>query len=197
MKILTRRKIRKIIIAAFVVAMMLLPIRSFAEKQDQLQLSEQKIKAGLIYNFLKYTEWPSEKMARPAAPLVVCILGTGDPFDGYLQPIEGRTVNQRIIKLRHLSSTADAEGCNMLFIGSDEQAQWPALHGFLANKSILTVADFSGFSHAGGMIEFGTEDNRIQVWLNIEAVTSAHLRIYDSLRRLAKATNPPSPGGAK
>ncbi len=197
MQILGGAKIQKIMIAALVAVIFLIPLGSFAEEQSQMQLSEQKIEAGLIYNFLKNTEWPPGKMGPPSSPLVVCILGTDDPFNGYLQPIESRTVNQRTIKLRHISNTEETGGCHMLFIGSDEQAQWPALHTFLAQKSVLTVGDFDGFSSSGGMIEFGTENDHIQIWLNVEAVSLSHLHIFDSLRRLAKTTHPSSQGGAE
>ena len=193
MQFLVRRKI----FVFFSVVMLLLPLRCFAQEQSQLQLSAQKIKAGLIYNFLKYTEWPSEKMATTPATLVVCIFGTEDPLSGYLQPIEERTVHQHVVKLQHISTVEEAAKCHMLFVGGDEQAQWPALRTFLANKSVLTVGDFNGFSRAGGMIEFSTEDNRIQIWLNIEAVSESRLHIYDSLRRLAKVTHPPSTGGVE
>jgi hypothetical protein len=184
----------RIACAVVILALLMQPLFAFAAEQSQLQLSEQKIKAGLIYNFLKYTEWPPSKTE---GPLVVCIFGSEDPFSGYLNPIEERTVNQRTITVRHVSSIEKTDSCHMLFISGDEQAQWPALHRFLADKSVLTVGDFDGFSKAGGMIEFGAEENRIQIGLNIQAVTEAHLRIYDSLRKLAKTTHPSSPGGAE
>jgi len=178
---------------ATVVAMFLLPLCAFAQEQNTLQLYEQKIKAGLIYNFLKYTEWPVIKKA--PAPIVVCIYGAEDPFDGYLQPIEDRTVNQRQINMRHVSGREELSVCNLLFVNSSEQAGWPALRDYLANKSILTVGDFPGFSNSGGMIEFDTRNNRVQIELNLQAITAANLHVYDSLRRLAKTTH--SSGGAE
>jgi hypothetical protein len=191
MQFLTRRKI----LVLFIAVMFMLPLRGYAQDQSQLQLSEQKIKAGLIYNFLKYTEWPVSKAEAPA-PLTVCIFGTEDPFNGYLQPIEDRTVNQRKIKLRHISKIEESTSCHMLFVNADEQTEWPALQHTLVNRSVLTVGDFPGFSNAGGMLEFSTGDNRIQILLNIDAVNKTHLRIFDNLRRLAK-TSHSSSGGAE
>ena len=165
---------------------------ALAQERNELQLEEQKIKAGLIYNFLKYTAWPANKTSE----LVVCILGSEDPFNGYLQPIEGRTVNQKSIVLRHVSSAQDAEKCDMLFIGAAEQAQWPILQKNLSHTSVLTVGDFNGFANDGGMIEFGANDNRIQIDLNSGAVDAAHLRVGEGLRRMAKTTHG-QPGGGE
>jgi hypothetical protein len=165
-----------------------------AQAQNSLQMEEQKIKAGLIYNFLKYTQWPPEAAA--SSSLVVCIFSIEDPFSGYLQPIEDRTVNQRSISLRHISRIEDAANCHMLFVGNDEQEQWPALRRSLDKKSVLTVGDFEGFAGNGGMIEFDTKNNRVQIELNPDAASAAHLRIYENLRRLAKTTHA-APGGGE
>jgi len=167
-----------------------------AQAQTSLQLEEQKIKAGLIYNFLKYTKWPPTASG-DSSPLIVCIFSAEDPFSGYLQPIEDRTVNQRQITLRHISKIEDAANCHMLFVGSDEQGQWPALHRSLGGKSVLTVGDFDNFADSGGMIEFDTKDNRVQIDLNPDAASAAHLQIYENLRRLAKTTHATSGGGGE
>jgi hypothetical protein len=174
---------------AFLAAALLLASPCFpALAQGQLQLSEQKIKAGLIYNFLKNTAWPP---AKANGPVVVCVFGASDPFGGYLQPIEDRTVSQREITLSYIRKVEEAPGCHAIFVGLGARASWPALQAALAGKGVLTVGDFTGFSRAGGMIEFGREDERIQIKLNAGAVSAAGLRIYDSLRRLAKTTQQP------
>lgn len=165
-----------------------------AHAQTQLQMEEQKIKAGLIYNFLKYTQWPPER-SESSSPLVICIFGAEDPFSGYLRPIEDRTVNQRPISLRHISRIDEASNCHMVFVGKDQQDQWPDLHRSLDGKSVLTVGDFENFASNGGMIEFNTRDNRVQIELNPDAAAVAHLHIYDNLRRLAKTTHAASGGG--
>jgi uncharacterized protein DUF4154 len=172
---------------------------------ESIQLVEQEIKAGLLYNFLKYTDWPpaasapapSETVAPPAvppaaatpsaantAPMIVCLLD-GDPFAGRLQPMAGRTVNQRAIEIRKPAGLADATMCALIVIHADAKPQWNELHAALANKPMLTVSDFPGFSDAGGMIEFTHTDNRIGVKINTDALAAAHLRVQDRLLKLA------------
>lgn len=149
---------------------------------DNLQLAEQEIKAGLLYNFLKYTEWPTSIMEH-ASKIEVCILGD-DPFGEYLQPMAGRTVNQREITLRNLRDIASAGSCQLLFINAAEKANWPALRKFISGKNILTVSDYNGFANAGGMIEFDRQDNHIHAELNMGAVTAAGLHVHERLLKL-------------
>jgi hypothetical protein len=147
---------------------------------EPIQLVEQKIKAGLLYNFLKYTQWPA-----PVTPgVVVCLMG-GDPFDGALTPMAGRTVNERTIAVRTLDDIGQAHDCAMLIVNADSKDSWPVWRAALSKKPVLTVSDLDGFAAQGGMIEFARTDNRIGVMINLGAVTAAHLRVEDRLLKLA------------
>src|SRR5690242_6977255 len=78
-------------------AVTLLPIfsaSSQAEEHNRLQLQEQTIKAGLVYNFLKYTTWPEGA----GGNLRVCFFG-GEPLNGNLSSLEGRTAQQSTINI--------------------------------------------------------------------------------------------------
>lgn len=158
---------------------------------ETLQLQEQEIKAGLLYNFLKYTEWPAL-----SSSLVVCVYGE-DPFGGYLQPINGRSVNQHEIALRAVHAVGETGACQLLFVNAAEKEHWPELQRFLFGKPVLTVSDFEGFAGSGGMIEFGRKNDHISVELNIEAVTAAHLQVGDRLLKLVTVVHSQPPEGGR
>jgi len=164
-----------------------------AQEADSLQLSEQKIKAGLIYNFLKYTEWPADKKPEGDAPTIVCILGNEDPFSGYLEPIAAKTVHRHSVTLRHVSSTSDTGACHLLFVSAAEKQHWKELQTFLAGKHVLTVGDFPGFADEGGMIELGSREDHVYIELNVKAISQAQLVIYNELRRLSSTTQASPP----
>lgn len=168
---------------------LLLFLGGTAQAEENLQLFEQDIKAGLLYNFLKYTEWPPESLAGTASQIVVCIFD-GDPFEPYLKPMGGRTVNQREINIRIVHNTAETSGCHLLFAGADDKERWSELWPFLAGKSVLTVSDGADFAESGGMIEFGEKDHHISVTLNMDAVTAAKLRVQDRLLKLVTVVHP-------
>lgn len=161
-----------------------------AAENRALSLPEQKIKAGLLYNFLKYTQWPLSE-ERPSST-IVCLWG-GDAFNGNLQAIHGRIVNQQQIVLREIDSLEKVTQCHLVFINAEAQNEWPKLAQILAGKSVLTVSDFSGFIHAGGMIQFGRKNQHIEIAVNIQAITDAQLYVQDSLLRLATVVYPSTP----
>jgi hypothetical protein len=176
------------LVAIVLATMLMLPARA-----ADVQLVEQQIKAGLLYNFLKYTQWPAERAQRTGAAIKVCLLG-GDPFDGHLQPMAGRTVNEHVIEVRNVRTMADVDDCSLLFVHADQKENWPELQKALAGKSVLTVSDFQGFALSGGMIEFTRTANRISVTINTEPINSANLQVEDRLLRLASVVRAASSG---
>lgn len=158
-----------------------------ARAEEQLELIEQEIKGGLLYNFLKYTQWPTE--AAPNEVITVCLYG-GDPFNGHLQPMSGRTVNQRVIQVRRVENLKQAEGCSLLFVDGTQKAVWPVLERALTGKGTLTVSDFDGFAESGGMIEFVRVERRIGVKVNKDALDKNDFRLQDRLLRLASVIHP-------
>lgn len=177
---------RALALSGLALALMIAPARA----QDSLRLVEQDIKAGLIYNFLRYTQWPPP--TREGRPMTVCVYG-GDPFGGRLQPMAGRTVNQRTIEVRAVAAEREFDACALVFINSEQREEWPRLRTYLARRSILTVSDYDGFARSGGMLEFTRINNRIGVRMNVGAAEAANLRVQDRMLRLAQVVRTDSP----
>ena len=151
-----------------------------------IKLYEQKIKAGLVYNLLKYTSWPSaEKTTIHKSTIKVCIFGA-DPFDGYLTPLEGRTANQAIISIVHITRINEIDSCQALIVHRSEENQLQSLLEFIGQKSVLTISDISQFSQRGGMVELAKEDEKIALLVNNKVVVNAGLVIEDPMLKLAK-----------
>lgn len=177
--------------ARFALALLIAAVLSpAAAAQDSVRMAEQDIKAGLLYNFLRYTHWPDA--SRSDSAMVVCFYGR-DPFGGRLSPMAGRTVNQRTIVVRAVRAHSEIDTCSLFFLNADERASWPDLHAYLTRRNVLTVSDYEGFARSGGMIEFTRINNRIGVRVNVGAAEAANLIVQDRLLRLASVVETASP----
>jgi len=182
-------RIRRLNGAALVLAVaaaLLLPSgRAVAQDSDgdRLELGEQAIKAGLVYNFLKYTTWPES--AAGQNHLEVCLFGA-DPQDSYLAPLGGQMAQQSVITLVRKDQANDTADCNMLFVDAGQKDAVPALLGFLQGRHVLTISDMDGFAGMGGMVQLAMEDKRIALYINDKAVDKAGLKIQARLLKLAK-----------
>ena len=72
------------------------------------------VKAGFLFNFLRFIEWPASAFTRPDQPFRLCIIGE-DPFgpalDGTGEVIAGRRVV--VERLKHEESSTS---CHLHFI---------------------------------------------------------------------------------
>lgn len=157
-----------------------------ARSTADIQLNAQKIEAGLIYNFLKYTAWPQSSLSGSNPNMVVCLYG-GDSFDGHLDPLEGRTAQQYVIAIRQIYRIEQLDACHLVFIPQSRQGDLQKILARIKNKTVLTVSNIPDFAAQGGMVEFFTgADHRMHLNINTKAVRSAGLHIQDRMVKLAE-----------
>lgn len=144
--------------------------------------SEYEVKAGFLYNFARFVEWPTEQ----AEEFNLCILGI-DPFGAVIDAIEKRDVRGRPVKvIRQRVFQPDVQ-CHMAYISHSEQQALAQLLADIAQQPILTISDIEGFAEQGGMIELAQYEKRIQFLINHSAARSAGLRVSAKLLELARA----------
>lgn len=156
--------------------------RSRAQTGDE----EYRVKAAFIFHFAQLVDWRSDTPSGAESALLVCTLGD-DPFHGTLETtIAGKTVGNRIIRIRHLEERQDIQTCQILFLGKAQSKRIPLLVANLRKAPVLTVGETTGFLDAGGMICFLLEQNKVRFDINLDAAESANLKIGSRLLILAE-----------
>lgn len=146
--------------------------------------SEPALKAGFVYNFAKFTEWPPGAIAGPQ--MTVCLIGA-DPLGAVSALLDGHSLQGRTVAVRRQVRGDDVKTCTILFITDvDDRRQAEALRA-VRGLPVLTIGDADGFVDDGGQIGLVSADNRIQFEVNLEAAQHAGLRINSQLLRLARS----------
>jgi len=165
---------------------------AYAQTGDAPDSSEYLIKAGFIYNFAKFVEWPSAAFAQPDSPIVIGVLGT-DPFGSVLDRlVQDKKIGQRgfVVKRykwgKDLKDLKDLRDCKILFVSASEKAHADEIIQLVKWLPILTVGETPGFAEHGGVIRFTVEDNRVRFEVNVDAAHQADLNISSRLLTLAK-----------
>ena len=165
---------------------------AYAQTGDTPDSSEYLIKAGFIYNFAKFVEWPSAAFAQPDSPIVIGVLGT-DPFGSVLDRlVQDKKIGQRGFVVRRykwgkdLKDLKDLRDCKILFVSASEKAHADEIIQLVKWLPILTVGETPGFAERGGVIRFTVEDNRVRFEVNVDAAHQADLNISSRLLTLAK-----------
>ena len=177
------------------VAAMTLNLAPSADAQtgDASDSSEYLIKAGFIYNFAKFVEWPSTSFPQADSPIVIGILGT-DPFGSVLDRIVAdKKIGSRGFVVRRYKWSKDLKDlreCQILFVSSSEKVHTDEVLEFVKWLPVLTIGETPGFAERGGVIRFTVEDNRVRFEVSVDAAHNANLNISSRLLTLAKIIPP-------
>lgn len=145
---------------------------------------EYEVKAAFIFNFAKFVQWPESAFGQDNE-LALCVVGE-DPFGNALDTLEGRTVQDRTIKLYRVETPTTVEHCHIAFIAQPKSANNDTVTARIAEKGgILTISDVDGFLEAGGTIELRLVNGKIRFGVNLDAARQAELDISSRLLRLA------------
>ncbi len=186
----------------FVVVVLVLFVGPQA-RADSIASPEYQVKAAFLYNFIKFVDWPKEKMGDSNEPIILGIIGK-DPFSNAFEPIKDKPVKgkkvviSRFKELEELKKSGEKDKsflnreieslrkCHLLFICSSEEKNLREIINLVKDHSVLTVGDTNGFLEAGGIINFIMEEKKVHFEINATAAERAKLKIRSQLLRLSK-----------
>jgi hypothetical protein len=141
------------------------------------------VKAGFVYNFSKFIEWPANALPAGGA-MQLCVVGQA--LDGKLNSLQGRQSQGREIRVRNLAATADPTGCHILYIGVSEERRLNSVLAAVAGSPVLTISDMGEFPEFGGMIGLNLQNERVVFTINLANTRAAGLRASSQLLRLGR-----------
>jgi hypothetical protein len=169
-----------------IIVVLALTVVSVQAGADGTPVGEYQLKAVFLFNFSKFVEWPPQAFADPRDPFAICVLGD-NPFGAVLDDaVRGKTVADRPIVIRLVSSGDQARTCHILFVSASERKRMHGLLEALRNCSVLTVGDTEDFVANGGIVRFKMKDARVRIEIDSDAAGRANLRISSRLLSLAE-----------
>jgi hypothetical protein len=142
---------------------------------------EDALKAGYLFNFIKFVEWPAPG---GADPFTICFLGNGGVHGQLAATLPTKRLGDRPIAARTLAPGEPFAGCQVLYV---EGAQLDRTASAISARApaLLTVSDGTNFLREGGIIELFAEGNRLRFRISLDNARRANLRISSSLLQLA------------
>ena len=195
-------KIKAYIFVVLALALILAPL-AVEGRANSAQNREYQIKAAFLYNFIKFVDWPKDKVADGNEPITIGIIGKS-PFGNAFEPLKSKKVKGRNVAVKQFKSfeelkksgekdksefdreIEDLRKCYLLFICPSEKNNLTEIIDSVEDNSILTVGDTKGFLEAGGIINFLMEEEKLRFEINVTAAENAKLEFRSKLLRLAK-----------
>jgi hypothetical protein len=146
---------------------------------------EYQVKAAFLFHFAQLVEWPPGALDASDQFINLCIFDD-EPHRRELQnTIEGKPIGARVLRVRVLDQRQNIQGCNILFLSSDESRRQAAVLRSVRDLPVLTVGETDDFISDGGMIHFHLDGDKIRFDINTNGADSSHLRISSRLLLLA------------
>lgn len=136
----------------------------------------------MIYNFLKYIEWPGDKNS---GDFVVGVIDS-DPVYNTLNAWYGnKTRGNKKFIVKKASASDDLSQFQLVYLGKSGSDKFDGILGKIGNKPVLTVTEKNGLGKKGSCINFRVVDNRLKFELNPAAIEKSSLKTSSQLTNMA------------
>jgi hypothetical protein len=174
--------LRRVVAGALAVAWLL--AGSFHAQSQGALTSD--VKAGFLYNFARFTEWPEDAFSSTASPLMIGVAGDEVLRRSLDNVIRGKMAGTRMLKTRLVKDPSDAVDIQMLYVGGASASRAQEFIKAVSSTPVLTVGDVDRFCEKGGMINFVISDNRVRFEIRFDATELSRLKVSSQVITLAK-----------
>ena len=156
-----------------------------AQAQTQA-LTEYEAKAGFLYHFGGFVDWPAKAFTSTGNAFIIGVLGA-DPFGDVLDEVmQGKIIHEKPVMVKRFVRVEDAVFSHLLFVSSSEASRLPSILEALDGASILTVSELDRFAERGGMVALNTVGQKVRFDINVNAAKRARLKLSSQLLKLAR-----------
>lgn len=140
-------------------------------------------KAGYLYNFTKYIDWPA---SAKQGNFIIGVLGTTPIYGKVLENTKDKKVNNQTIEVKNFATAAQITSCQLLFVPSNFD-NLSEIVSKLKKSSTLIVTDKVGMVNKGSIINFIWKDNKLQYEVNKANAEKNDLKVGAQLINTAAA----------
>jgi len=141
-----------------------------------------ELHAMMIYNFLKYVQWPGELNT---GEFVIGVIGDDDVYNTLNTWYGNKDRGDKKLLVKKFNSPAEVGSCQLLYIGTKAASNFDDIHQKTSGKPTLTVTGKSGLGQKGSCINFRVVNNRLKFELNQSSVEQNNLKVSSQLTSMA------------
>jgi hypothetical protein len=151
-------------------------------------LSADQVKAGFIYNFTRYVEFPS-RAESDVTHFHVCTAGQDGVIDQLEIAVHGKVVDGRSIVVVRLGDSVNVIDCEVLYVGNIRENYEQRLAAAVSGLPVLTVGSRRGFLVSAGMLTFVLEESRVRFDIDLDRAQKLNIHFDSRLLALARRTD--------
>src|SRR5205807_1636188 len=122
-------------------------------------------------------------------PIHIGILGRPAFAQILRRTLEGKSVNDRAIRIQELKAIADAAGCQVVYFATDNSAEVRQALAAPQLTRALTIGEARDFLEWGGAVSLLVVDGHMSFEVNVDALTRSGVVISSKLLRFGQIRN--------
>ncbi len=155
-----------------------------AGRSDAQDVTDPSLKAAIVYNIAKFTEWPREVLP-VNTPFLVCVAGDSAAGRELSRVANGRSLDARPIVVVRLSDDIPVRSCRLLFLAGMTRDEARRLVSSLGTAPVLTITDIEGLTDAGAIVSLFAEAGRTRFDVDLGVALRSKLQLSSRLLALA------------
>lgn len=144
--------------------------------------SIQQIHSMMVYNFMKYVNWPPTSTS---GDFIIGVVGESQVHETLTKWYGTKSKGSQKIVIKQFKSAAELTDCHVLYIGKSKSNNLEDVLAKVSGKPTLVITDKSGMAKKGSGINFKTVDGKLKFELNQSAISSANLKVSSQLTGMA------------
>jgi hypothetical protein len=137
-----------------------------------------EIHSMLMFNFIKYVEWPAEAKA---GNFVIAVVGDENVGSTIQNFCTNRTVKGQTVKVINVNSLSDVNNAHVLYLANNKSRDFDDAKNKFVGKSTLMITDKSGLGQKGSCINFQEINGKLKFEINQESIKKNNLKISNQL----------------
>jgi hypothetical protein len=144
--------------------------------------SIEDIHSMMVFNFIKYVQWPAKDNAKE---FVIGVVGNDEVFNKLNAWYGGKANGGKIYVIKKYSTANEIGDCQLIYLDKSKSGEFAEIESKLKGKNTLVVTNKSGLGAKGSCINFKTVDDKLKFELNKNAMEAANLKVSGSLTAMA------------
>ena len=141
---------------------------------------EDELKSATVLTFVRHSEWLQDSQS---GPITVGVTGRPAMVSMLRRTLDGKTANNRAIRIVDVKRSGDLRACQVLYVASDNNNEIRETLASLGPSHALTIGEADHFLEYGGAVKLLIVDGHMSFEVNPAALDRAGVSISSKLLR--------------
>lgn len=137
-----------------------------------------EIHTMLIFNFIKYIEWPAESKA---GDFVIAVYGDEDVYKQLDKLYGQREIKGQTTKIVNISDVSELGTTHVLYLDSNKSKDFETILAKYDTEPTLIITDKSGLGKKGSSINFKEAGGKLKFEINKATFDNSNLKVSSQL----------------